>query len=96
MTEAQILLQVHLKELGIETVPEFRFDSERKYRFDLANEELQIGFEVNGHWQGRHGAAWSEGFEKFNLAQAQGWTVFVFHNHDVLNGKAKEFLAKYL
>ena len=96
MTEAQTLLQVHLVELGIKTVPEFRFDPERRFTFDLANEELMIGFEVNGHWQGHHGAGWSEGFEKFNLAQAQGWTVFVFHNHDVLNGKAKEFLAKYL
>ncbi len=96
MTEAQTLLQVHLKELGIETVAEFRFDGERRFKFDLANEQLMMGFECNGHWQGRHGAAWSEGFEKFNLAQVQGWTVFVFHNHDVLNGKAKEFLAKYL
>ena len=48
MTEAQTLLQVHLVELGIKTVPEFRFDPERKYRFDLANEQLQIGFEEIG------------------------------------------------
>ena len=96
MTESQQLLKIHLSELGIETVAEFQFCPDRRFRFDLANEELQIGFECNGHWQGRHGAAWSEGFEKFNLAQAQGWTVFVFHNRDVENGKAKEFLAKYL
>src|SRR6266702_8271237 len=95
MTEAQTLLQVHLKELGIETVAEFRFDGERRFTFDLANEELRIGFECNGHWQGRHGEAWSKGFETLNLAQALGWTVFVFHNRYVMKRKAKKFLAKY-
>ena len=97
MTEAQILLQVHLKELGIETVPEFQFDPERRFCFDLANSELMLGFECNGSWNGLHGPRWSStDGEKFNLAQAKGWCVFVFSNRQVLNGKAKEFLAKYL
>jgi len=96
MTEAQILLAVHLAELGIKTVPEYRFDIERQFRFDLADVKNMVAFECNGHWQGRHGSAWSEGFEKLNLAQAQGWIVFVFHNRDVLTGKAKEFCKKHL
>ena len=95
-TEAQLLLAVHLAELGIKTLPEYRFDSERQFRFDLANLEHRIGFECNGHWQGKHGVGWSEGFEKLNVAQLQGWRVLVFHNRDVLTGKAKEFCAKHL
>lgn len=95
-TESQILLQVHLAELGIKTVAEFRFDPERQFRFDLCSLEHRIGFEVNGHWQGKHGAGWSEGFEKLNLAQMQGFRVLVFHNKDVLTGKAKEFVAKWV
>lgn len=92
-TEAQILLGIHLAELGIKTVPEYRFDHERQFRFDLADITHRWGFECNGHWQGRHGTAWSEGFEKLNHAQALGWKVFVFHNRQVLKGEAKEFCA---
>jgi|SRR6266850_7003247 len=95
-TEAQILLAVHLAELGIKTVPEYRFDPERQFRFDLADLEHRIGFECNGHWQGKHGAGWSEGAEKINLAQMQGWKVLVFHNRDVLTGRAKQFIAEHL
>lgn len=95
-TEAQILLKIHLAELGIETVPEYRFDPERNFRFDLAALKEKIGIECNGHWQGKHGSGWSEGFEKLNLAQAQGWKVFVFHNRDALTGKAKEFMRNFL
>src|SRR5690242_7343019 len=95
-TEAQVLLQIHLRELGIETTAAYRFDPERQFRFDLADLEHRLGFECNGHWQGKHGAGWSEGFEKLNLAQMQGWRVFCFHNRDVLSGKAKKWLAEQL
>lgn len=95
-TESQILLAVHLAELGIKTVPEYRFDAERNFRFDLADLEHRYGFECNGHWQGQHGASWSGEFEKLNLAQALGWKVFVFHNRDVLTGRAKQFIAEHL
>ena len=95
-TPAQILLAMHLKELGFETVPEYQFCHERRWRFDLACLGERIGFECNGHWQGRHGTGWSEGFEKLNLAQAQGWRVFVFHNRQVETGKAKEWIKEHL
>lgn len=95
-TEAQVLLATHLKELGIATVTEYRFDPERQFRFDLASTALRIGFECNGHFAGKHGSGWSEGAEKLNLAQAQGWRVFVFHNRDVLSGKAKAFIEKWM
>jgi hypothetical protein len=95
-TEAQILLAVHLKELGIETVPEYRFDPERQWRFDLADLKRRIGFECNGHFGGKHGTGWSEEFEKLNTAQMLGWRVLSFHNKDVLKGRAKEFVKKWL
>ena len=91
-----MLLQVHLAELGIKTVPEYRFDPERQFRFDLCSLEHRIGFECNGHFQGKHGTGWSEESEKLNLAQMQGWRVLSFHNKDVLTGKAKEFVAKWI
>ena len=96
LTEAQILLQKHLEELGIKTVPEYRFNPERQFRFDLADLENRLAFEVNGHFKGRHGAGWSNDAEKLNLAQMQGWRVMVFTNRDVSSGKAKEFMSRWL
>ena len=75
---------------------EYRFDPERQFRFDLASVEHRIGFECNGHFQGKHGRGWSNDAEKLNLAQMQGWRVLVFSNRDVLCGNAKAFLAEWL
>jgi len=97
MTESQQLLKIHLSELGIETVAEFQFCPDRRFRFDLANEQLMLGFECNGSWNGLHGPRWSSlDAEKSNLAQAKGWCVFVFSNKQVLNGEAKAFLEANL
>ena len=96
MTEAQELLRIHLKELGVETVPEYRFHPERRWRFDLASLEHRIGFECNGHFAGKHGTGWSEESEKLNTAQMMGWRVLSFHNRDVLKGKAKAWLKEHL
>jgi hypothetical protein len=96
LTIAQVLLRRHLKELGIETKPEWRFYSKRKWRFDLYSEVHRIGFECNGHFAGKHGAGWSSDAEKLNTAQMMGIRVLVFSNRDVLRGKAKEFLEEWL
>jgi very-short-patch-repair endonuclease len=97
MTEAQRLFRVHLRELGIETVTEYRFDPSRRFRFDLASLEHRIGFECNGSFSGLHGPRWSSSdAEKMNLAQMQGWRVLVFDNRQVLRGKAREFVATWL
>ncbi len=96
MTEAQELLRTHLSELGIETEAEYRFHPDRKWRFDLASEEHRLAFEVNGHFQGKHGAGWSNDAEKLNTAQVLGWRVFVFSNRDVLRGKALQWLKENL
>ena len=98
LTEAQILLGEHLRELVPHLTIEFEHivSSDRKWRFDVAIPFYRWGFECNGHWQGHHGAGWSEGTEKLNHAQALGWRVFQFHNRDVLSGKAKSWIKKHL
>ena len=96
LTPAQELLRTHLQELGVDTIPEYQFTPNRRWRFDLASETYRIGFEVNGHFRGRHGAGWSNDSEKFNTAQMHGWRVLVFTNREVLKGKALEFLREHL
>lgn len=63
-------------------VPEFRFDSVRRWRFDWANIALKMAIEVEGvtHYGaaiGRHqSAAGIEGdMEKYNRAAELGWVV---------------------
>ena len=95
-TQAQILLQTHLAELGIKTVFEFRFCLQRKFRFDLYAEELRMGFEVNGTFGGLHGPRWSTSdLEKLNLAQMMGYRVMQFTNKQVERGEAKEFIREW-
>ena len=98
-TEAQVLLAIHLSELGIQTVAEYRFDPERQWRFDLCDLEQRLAFEVDGGmFRGGHrrGEALEDDYEKQNCAILQGWRILRFTNRDVLSGKAKEFIAKYL
>lgn len=97
LTEAQMLLATHLHELIPQDVQfEWPVCSTRRWRYDVAVPALKLAFECNGHWNGKHGAGWSEGSEKMNVAQALGWKVFVFHNREVLNGNAKAWIKKHL
>ncbi len=97
ITVAQLLLHEHLHELGIETVFEFRFTLERRYRFDLYCERLRIGFEVHGTYKGLHGTRWAwDDLDKLNIAQLLGYRVLQFTNKQVETGTAKAFLAKWL
>jgi very-short-patch-repair endonuclease len=96
LTPMQRLLKTHLSELGIKTVPEFRFCLERRYRFDLYSPEHRIGFEVNGTFQGLHGPRYKGDNEKINLAQVMGFRVLVFTNKEVERGHAKAWLKEHL
>ncbi len=98
MTEAQTLLQIHLRELGIETVPEYRF-CERQWRFDLADESSHTAYECDGgQWSGGHmrGAALESQYEKDRVAQLRGWRIFRFTNRQVLSGDALAWLKEHL
>jgi very-short-patch-repair endonuclease len=78
--------------------PEYRFHSERKWRFDYALPEQRIAVEVEGGtWQnGRHNRAkgYAKDAEKYNEAQGLGWTVFRFS--DVMIRDGQEAMDAYL
>lgn len=60
-------------------VPEYRFNNERRWRFDYAWPDAGIALEVEGGvWsRGRHtrGAGFLKDCEKYNDAAVRGWIV---------------------
>lgn len=98
-TEMQILLGIHLRELGIATVPEWRFDHEREWRIDLYSHKYRLGFEVSGgNWTGGHrrGHAQEDEYDKLNEAQMAGIRIMQFTNQQVSDGRAKAFISRYI
>lgn len=98
-TPAQLLLAIHLRELGFAPEPEVRVCAERRWRFDLADISHRLAFEVSGgNWTGGHarGREQEDEYTKLNTAQMLGWKVMQFANRQVLTGEAKEFLRKWL
>lgn len=75
---------------GLET--EYRFDADRKWRFDFAWPERFISVEVEGGtWSGgRHtrGSGFEQDCEKYNRASQLGWRVFRFTGAMVNDGRA--------
>lgn len=67
------------KTFDIEVVPEYRFDPDRKWRFDFALPCKRIALEVEGAiWtNGRHtrGSGFVKDMEKYNRAAVLGWRV---------------------
>lgn len=61
-------------------VPEFKFDGQRKWRFDWAWPSARVAVEVDGgRWRaggGRHGS--DPDRVKLNTATAQGWRILHF------------------
>lgn len=103
-SEAHILLEIHLKELGLTFVPEFQFHDTRKWRFDyvIPNQSPSaptVAIEIDGGvWtQGRHtrGQGYLGDLEKFREAAAMGYAVYRFSTQEVLNGKAREFIKEH-
>jgi very-short-patch-repair endonuclease len=99
-TEAQILLAIHVRELGVTDLKaEFRIDPARQWRADLALPAYRILIECDGgmHTGGhKRGAALEDDYDKQNSAQMLGWRILRFSNRQVLCGEAKEFLWKFL
>jgi len=72
--------------------PEFRFDKDRRWRFDWANPELKLAIEVEGVTYfgkaiGRHQSANGiEGdMEKYNRAIELGWVVLRYSQRMISN-----------
>ena len=94
------MLELHartlLGEFGIPFEEEYRFDPERKWRFDFAYPKWKIGIEVEGGtWSGgRHtrGSGYEKDCEKYNAAAMQGWKVYRFTRSQLENGFFSEFM----
>ena len=103
-SQASILLEIHMKELGLGFIPEFKFHLLRKWRFDyivqpLPNAGELVAVEIEGAvWTlGRHtrGSGYTKDLEKYREAAALGWRVYRFSTQEVLNGTARAFLQKH-
>lgn len=103
-SEANLLLEIHLRELGLHFIPEYQFHPERKWRFDyiLVRSELAppIAIEIEGGtWmkKARHtsGAGYLKDMEKYREAAISGWRVLRFSTGEVLTGVARAFLEKH-
>lgn len=71
---------------------EYRFDDNRRWRFDFAWPDCRLGVEVNGgEWsEGRHnrGGGMADDYEKLNAAVIAGWRVLQFTGSQVRDGSA--------
>jgi len=71
---------------------EFRFMTDRRFRFDFAWKPKKLAVEVEGgiYSNGRHvrGAAYEEDLKKYNFAAKQGWTLLRFGPTAVNDGSA--------
>lgn len=98
-SKGDVYTQVLRKEIGVEVVREYQFDTVRRFRFDYAILEPKIAIEIDGGlWidgGGRHNRA--KGFindmEKLNLAASQGWRILRFtHSTKFLTSNLKLIL----
>jgi len=105
---AHVLLEKHLKELGLAYRPEARFHEKRLWRFDyllyeasaLIKDDLRVAIEIEGAiWsRGRHtrGKGFEEDCIKYDTATMMGYRVLRFSTQQVLRGTAKAFLKEWL
>ena len=94
LSKSQILMAVHLEELGLSTVAEYQFCPDRKWKADLYLPEARILIECDGgKWSGGHkrGQALEDDYERQNWAQMHGYRILRFTNEQIDSGAAKEF-----
>jgi hypothetical protein len=100
MSEAEDVMAIHLGELGIEFIREFKFFSHRKWRLDFYLIEYSYGVEIEGAiWsRGRHtrGQGFRNDTEKYNHATVLGIKMLRFTTESVLKGDAKKFISFWL
>jgi len=77
----EAIFALAMKHVGCEMVPQYRFDSTRRWAFDLADPQTKVAVEIDGgefsrgaHTRGKRIAA---DCEKRNEARLRGWIVFV-------------------
>lgn len=92
-SEGERHLATRIQQMGLpKPEREFRFDPERRWRFDFAWPEYRLAVEVEGAvWaQGRHtrGSGYVKDLEKYNSAAKAGWLVLRFTTEQVLDDTA--------
>ena len=106
----EILMGIHLGELGVDYFREYQFHEQRRWRFDFALPAELVAIEIEGgihgftnhkgEWQekGGHttGTGYQDDLDKYNSAAILGWTVLRFSVEDVNVGCAKHTIAKFL
>ena len=98
LTRSQLLLGIHLDELGVRFQREVKF-CDRNWRLDLVLPDYRIAIEISGgNWTGGHrrGFAQEDEYDKLNQATLEGYRVLQFTNSQVDRGKAKDFLAEWI
>lgn len=97
--EAALLFQLKAVKLP-EPEQQWRFDPNRKYRFDLCWPGLKLAAEVDGGTfiAGRHtrGAGFEADCEKLNLAALHGYRTFRFTAAMIEDGRALATLEQAL
>ncbi len=93
LSSGEETLAFHLRGLNLPpSIREYRFDSERRWRFDFAWPDHCLAVEVEGitAQTGRHQRmkGYESDCEKYNAAALQGWTVLRFTTQQVQNGTA--------
>jgi very-short-patch-repair endonuclease len=100
MRTHEILMGVHLKELKLDYFRECPFHDRRNWRFDFAVPSHMLALEIDGgiYTQGRHtrGVGFQEDLTKMQEAACLNWTVIRFSVQDVLTGRAKAVVARWL
>lgn len=88
----EFILELQLDDAGISFEREYRFDSQRLWRFDFAMPDQKLAIECEGAvWSnGRHtrGAGYIKDLEKYNEAVLQGWRVLRYWSEMIENGEA--------
>lgn len=100
-SKAEEALVVQLRALRIGGYArEYRFDSERKWRFDFAWPAELLAVEIEGGlWvNGRHTrpVGFENDCEKYNAAQLAGWTVLRYTPGQVRSGVASKQIGEFL
>lgn len=87
----------HCQAYGLKPEREYRFNAERRWRFDFAFPEKKIGVEIEGGtWTaGRHsrGPGYEKDLSKYNAAARNGWMVLRFSTRMATSGEAIEEVA---
>ncbi len=92
-SEGERHLATRIQQMGLpKPEREYRFDPERRWRFDFAWPEYRLAVEVEGAvWaQGRHtrGSGYVKDTEKYNAAAKVGWMVIRYATEQVMDDSA--------